>query len=121
MTKKMAKASRSAVKTLTLVKSRDIVVDKLLKPCEEGNHSKCTGWAVLRREVSPIDANYFLKCTCACHHQKKKERKKVVRKQQHQQIRKKLLKKKIKKKAKKKQQKAVVARKSKRSKKARRR
>lgn len=118
----MAKASRSAVKTLTLVKSRDIVVDKLLKPCEEGNHSKCTGWAVLRREVSPIDANYFLKCTCACHHQKKKERKKI-KKQQHQQIRKKLLKKKVKKKAKKKQQKTVVrkSKKGKRSKKARRR
>jgi len=62
------KASRrSAVKTLTLVKSRDIVVDKLLAPCEEDNHSKCTGWAVLKRELSPIDANYFLRCSCACH------------------------------------------------------
>ncbi len=119
----MAKASsRPAVKTLTLVKSRDIVVDKLLKPCEEGNHSKCTGWAVLKREVSPIDANYFLKCTCACHPQKKERKKIIKRRLQHQQIRKKLLKKKAvaKRKAKKKKQQKQV-RKSKRSKKARRR
>jgi hypothetical protein len=74
----MVKASRPAVKTLTIVKSRDIVVDRLLKPCEEDNHAKCTGWAVLRKEVSPIDANYFLRCTCTCHH--KKEQKRIKRK-----------------------------------------
>jgi hypothetical protein len=91
----MAKASRPAVKTLTLVKSRDIVVDRLLKPCEEDNHSRCTGWAVLRKEISPIDVNYFLRCTCACHH--KKEHPQIKKKQ----IRKKQLKKKVKKKAKK--------------------
>ncbi|HEU4606155.1 MAG TPA: hypothetical protein VFS46_07955 [Nitrososphaera sp.] len=66
----MAKPSRPAVKTLTLNKNRDIIVDRLLKQCEEGAHSKCTGWAVLKKEISPIDANYFLKCTCACHHKK---------------------------------------------------
>lgn len=89
----MAKAS---VKTLTLIKSRDIVADRLLKPCEEDNHSKCTGWAVLRREILPIDANYFLKCTCTCHH--KKEHPQIKKRQ----IGKKQLKKRIKKKAKKK-------------------
>jgi hypothetical protein len=108
----MVKASRPAVKTLNLIKSRDIVVDRLLKPCEEDNHSKCTGWAVLRREVSPIDVNYFLKCTCTCHHHKKEQqiKKKMIRKKQ--------LKKKIKKKAKKKHR---LAKKSKRGKKTRRR
>jgi hypothetical protein len=112
----MAKAS---VKTLTLVKSRDIVVDKLLKPCEDENHSKCTGWAVLKKEISPIDANYFLKCTCACHHHKKGlqlTRKKLVKKKQ--------IRKKQQKKVKKKQKARKVrkaGRKSKRSKKARRR
>ncbi|HEX7032120.1 MAG TPA: hypothetical protein VF172_03885 [Nitrososphaera sp.] len=65
----MAKASRR-VKTLTINKSRDIVVDKLLKYCQDGTHQKCTGWAVLKKEISPIDANYFLKCTCACHRKK---------------------------------------------------
>jgi hypothetical protein len=105
----MVKASRPAVKTLSLVKSRDIVVDRLLKPCEEGNHSKCTGWAVLRKEVSPIDVNYFLRCTCAHHH--KKEHKKI------KQIRKRLLKKSIKKKAKK----ARPVRKSSKSKRSRHR
>jgi hypothetical protein len=110
----MAKAS---VKTLTLVKSRDIVVDKLLKPCEDENHSKCTGWAVLKKEISPIDANYFLKCTCACHHHKKGlqlTRKKLVKKKQ--------IRKKQQKKVKKKQKARKVrkaGRKSKRSKKAR--
>jgi hypothetical protein len=73
----MVKSSRSAVKTLTINRSRDIVVDKLTKQCEEGNHSKCTGWAVLKKEHSPINANYFLKCTCSCHkkglHIKKKK------------------------------------------------
>jgi len=68
--REMAKTSRPAVKTLTLNKNRDIIVDRLLKQCEEGAHSKCTGWAVLKKEISPIDANYFLKCTCACHHKK---------------------------------------------------
>jgi hypothetical protein len=89
----MAKASRQAVKTLTIVKSKDIVVDRLLKPCQEGNHAKCTGWAVLRKEVSPIDVNYFLRCTCTHHH--KKEHKKTKK------IRKMLMKKGIKRKAKK--------------------
>jgi hypothetical protein len=65
----MAKGSRS-VKTLTINKSRDIIVDKLLRRCEEGAHGKCTGWAVLKKEISPIDANYFLKCTCSCHRKK---------------------------------------------------
>jgi hypothetical protein len=114
----MVKASRPAVKTLAIVKSRDIVVDRLIKQCEEGNHTKCTGWAVLRKEVSPIDANYFLKCTCACHHHKK-EQKKIKR--QHQQIRKKRLKKKIKKKAKKRAKPVRKSKKSKRSKRSRRR
>lgn len=103
----MVKASRPAFKTLTLIKSRDIVVDRMLKPCEEDDHSKCTGWAVLRREVSPIDANYFLRCTCTCHHKK-----------EPQQIRKKQLKKRIKKKANKKHK---PSKRSKRSRKARRR
>jgi hypothetical protein len=109
----MVKASRPAVKTLTLVKSRDIVVDRLLKTCEEGNHSKCTGWAVLRKEVSPIDVNYFLRCTCTCHH--KKEPQQIKKKR----IRKKQLKK-IKKKAKK-QKPHKRSKKSKRGRKARRR
>ena len=65
----MAKGSRS-VKTLTINKSRDIIVDKLLRRCEEGTHGNCTGWAVLKKEISPIDANYFLKCTCSCHRKK---------------------------------------------------
>lgn len=63
----MVKPSRPTVKTLTINRSRDIVVDKLLRQCEQGNHSKCTGWAVLKKENSPINANYFIKCTCACH------------------------------------------------------
>jgi hypothetical protein len=71
ITKDLARASRPAVKTLNINKSRDIIVDRLLKQCEEGIHSKCTGWAVLKKEISPIDANYFLKCTCTCHHNKK--------------------------------------------------
>jgi hypothetical protein len=109
----MVKASRPAVKTLTLVKSRDIVVDRLLKTCEEGNHSKCTGWAVLRKEVSPIDVNYFLRCTCTCHHKKEPQQiKKRIRKKQL---------KKIKKKAKKKQKPHKRSKKSKRGRKARRR
>lgn len=111
----MVKISRPTIKTLTLVKNRDIVVDRLLKLCEEGNHSKCTGWAVLRKEISPIDVNYFLKCTCACHHHKK-ELQQIKKKQ----IRKKQLKR-IKKKAKKKQKPRKISKKSKRSKKTRRR
>jgi hypothetical protein len=119
----MVKASRPAVKTLTLIKSRDIVVDKMLKTCKEGNHSKCTGWAVLKKEISPIDGNYFLKCTCTCHHHKKESqliRKKLIKKKL---VRKKLSKKRVKKKAKKKQKlrkKSKASRKSK-SRKARRR
>ena len=114
--------AKTSVKTLTLVKSRDIVVDKLLKPCEEDNHSKCTGWAVLKKEISPIDVNYFLKCTCACHHKKASPqiKKKLVRKKL---VRKKKPSKKTKKKAKKQKARKVrkTGRKSKRSKKARRR
>ncbi|HXV46331.1 MAG TPA: hypothetical protein VD736_06630 [Nitrososphaera sp.] len=119
----MAKAS---VKTLTLVKSRDIVVEKLLKPCEEDNHSKCTGWAVLKKEISPIDVNYFLKCTCACHHKKASQqlKKKLVSKKKRL-VKKKQPKKKITKKKTKRKQKArkvrKVSRKSKRGKKTRRR
>jgi mannitol-specific phosphotransferase system IIBC component len=105
----MPKRSRQSVKTLTLVKSRDIVVDRLIKPCEEGDHSKCTGWAVLRKEISPIDVNYFLKCTCACH---KKEQK---------QIRMKQLKKRVKKRTKKKQKGRKTSKSSKRSKRTKRR
>jgi hypothetical protein len=86
----MVKASRTRVKTLTIVKSRDIVVDRLLRPCEDGNHAKCTGWAVLRKEVSPIDVNSFFRCTCAHHH--KREHKKI------KEISKKLSKKSLKKK-----------------------
>jgi len=105
----MPKGSRQTVKTLTLVKNRDIVVDRLIKPCEEGDHSKCTGWAVLRKEVSPIDANYFLKCTCHCH---KKEQKQIKMKQ---------LRKRIKKRTKKKQKRHKRSKRSKRSKSAKRR
>lgn len=115
--RQMAKTSRSAVKTLTLVKSRDIVVDKLLKSCEDGNHSRCTGWAVLKKEISPIDVNYFLKCTCVCHRKKEPQIKsKPIRKRQ--------LKKKVKKNAKKKQKPRKIrkaSKKSKRDKKVRRR
>jgi hypothetical protein len=74
----MVKSSRSAVKTLTINKSRDIVVDRLVKQCEQGNHAKCTGWAVLKKEHSPINANYFLRCTCACHKKGSKLKKKPV-------------------------------------------
>jgi hypothetical protein len=118
--------AKTSVRTLTLVKSRDIVVDKLLKPCEEDNHSKCTGWAVLKKEISPIDVNYFLKCTCACHHKKASQqlKKKLARKKK-QLVKKKQPKKKITKKKAKKKQKAhkvrKTGRKSKRGKKARRR
>lgn len=101
----MPKRSRQTVKTLTLVKSRDIVVDRLIKPCKEGDHSKCTGWAVLRKEVSPIDVNYFLKCTCACH---KKEQKQIRMKQLKKQIKKK--------RSKKKQKRRKTSKKSKRTK-----
>jgi hypothetical protein len=69
----MAKALRPAVKTFTINKSRDIIVDRLLKQCEESIHSKCTGWAVLKKEFSPIDASYFLRCTCTCHHKEKRQ------------------------------------------------
>jgi len=68
----MAKTSREAIKTLTIIKDRDIVVDRLIRQCKEGDHPKCTGWAVLKKELSPIDANYFLRCTCACHKKKMK-------------------------------------------------
>lgn len=100
----MAKASRPAVKTLTINKSRDIIVDRILKQCEEGAHSKCTGWAVLKKEISPIDANYFLRCTCACHHKKEahikkhKPKKSVSKKKKAKQRRKQRTSKKSKKK-----------------------
>src|SRR5881296_913095 len=100
----MPKGSRQTVKTLTLVKNRDIVVDRLIKPCEEGDHSKCTGWSVLRKKVSTINANYFLKCTCHCNKKKLK------------QIRMKQLKKRIKKRTKKKQKRHKRSKKSKRAK-----
>ena len=108
----MTKASRPAVKTITINKSRDIIVDRLLKQCEEGAHSKCTGWAVLKKEISPIDANYFLKCTCACHHRKEQPHAK-------KQKPKKSIAKKIKKKAKRKQK--LVKKNKKKSRKARKR
>jgi hypothetical protein len=72
---------RPAIKTLSIIKSRDIIVDKLLKPCEDGAHSKCTGWAVLKKELSPINANYFLRCACTCHHKRKQ---KLIKKKQLQ-------------------------------------
>ncbi len=84
----MVKASRSRVKTLTINRSRDIVADKLFKLCEEGKHAKCTGWAVLKKELSPINANYFLKCICTCHKKgmhvsKMKAGNKKVKKRRH--------------------------------------
>lgn len=110
ITKELARASRPAVKTLTINKSRDIIVDKLLNQCEAGGHSKCTGWAVLKKEISPIDANYFLRCTCTCHHNKKL-----------QQTKKHKPKKSIKKKMRTKKKSAKKSKKNKSSKKARRR
>jgi hypothetical protein len=108
--------AKTSVKTLTLVKSRDIVVDKLLKPCEEDKHAKCTGWAVLKKEISPIDVNYFLKCTCVCHHKKEKQiKKKVIRRKQLKKIKKNA------KKGQKARKSRKTSRKSKRGKKARRR
>jgi len=58
---------RPATKTLIINKGRDFVVDRLIEPCEENNHSKCTGWAVIKKERSLVNANYFLRCTCKCH------------------------------------------------------
>ena len=83
MANKMVKKAtrRPAIKTLSIIKSRDIIVDKLLKPCEDGAHSKCTGWAVLKKELSPINANYFLRCACTCHHKRKQ---KLIKKKQIQ-------------------------------------
>ena len=75
----MVKSSRSAIKTITINRSRDIVVDKLTGQCEAGDHSRCTGWAVLKKEHSPINANYFLRCTCACHKKGSHVKKKTVR------------------------------------------
>lgn len=75
--RQMAKSSRRSVKSLTINRSRDFVVDKLLKPCEEGNHSRCTGWAMLKKELSEVNANYFLKCTCGCHRKKQSPAKQV--------------------------------------------
>lgn len=106
----MAGASRQ-VRTITINKSRDIIVDRLLKQCEEGAHSKCTGWAVLKKEISPIDANYFLRCTCACHHKlqtkKPKPKRSITRK----------IKRKVKKKAKGKQKPAKRSKKKSRTRK----
>src|SRR5919202_4131568 len=75
---------RPAIKTLSIIKSRDIVVDKLLKPCEDGTHTKCTGWAVLKEELSPINANYFLKCTCICHRKRAQHKGVKMLRQQRQ-------------------------------------
>ncbi len=58
---------RPATKTLIINKGRDFVVDRLIEPCKEDNHSKCTGWAVIKKEQSLVNANYFLRCTCKCH------------------------------------------------------
>lgn len=82
---------RQTVKTLNIIKSSDIIVDKLLKPCQDGIHAKCTGWAVLKKELSPINANYFRRCTCKCHHHKRKEKEqqKVVSKEAQQKTKKK--------------------------------
>ncbi|HEY7734066.1 MAG TPA: hypothetical protein VIB07_04680 [Nitrososphaera sp.] len=79
---------RTATKTLIINKGRDFVVDRLIEPCEENNHSKCTGWAVIKKEQSLVNANYFLRCTCKCH-------KKVaqIRKKKHQPKRRKTVKK----------------------------
>jgi hypothetical protein len=122
-TKEMAKASR-AVKTLTINKSRDIIVDKLLKQCEDGAHPKCTGWAVLKKEISPIDANYFLKCTCACHHKKEqplaKKKKQKAKKSVAKRVAKKVVKRKAKK-AKAKRKQRLVKRSKKKSRKTRKR
>src|SRR5688572_18746279 len=116
ITREMAKASRPAVKTLTINKSRDIIVDRLLKRCEEGVHTKCTGWAVLKKEISPIDANYFLKCTCACHHKKEQPH---AKKQRPKKSMMKKIKRIAKKKAKRKQK--LVKRNKKKSRKTRKR
>ena len=81
----MVKASRRpAVRTVTVSKNRDFVVDRLIKPCQEGEHSKCTGWAVLKKDTSLVNANYFLKCTCACHHKKKEQPQMKQRRIKHQ-------------------------------------
>lgn len=118
----MAKASRR-VKTLTINKSRDIVVDRLLKQCQDDAHQKCTGWAVLKKDISPIEANYFLKCTCACHRKKVKSQvMKVKPKKTVVAKKKKKVKKQAKVKAKaKRKQKQVKRSKKKKSRKTRRR
>ncbi len=88
---------RPATKTLIINKGRDFVVDRLIEACEENNHSKCTGWAVIKKEQSLVNANYFLRCTCKCH-------KKVaqIRRKKHQSRRTKTVKKhKLKRKSKK--------------------
>ena len=78
---------RQTIRTLNLIKSSDIIVNKLLKPCEDGAHAKCTGWAVLKKELSPINANYFRRCTCKCHHhhQRKEQQQKLVSNEEQQQ------------------------------------
>src|SRR5689334_11731624 len=86
------KDSRShTVKTLNIIKNTDIIVDKLLKPCQDGVHAKCTGWAVLKKELSPINANYFRRCICKCHHyqRKEKEQQGIVSKETEQKTKKK--------------------------------
>ncbi len=60
-------ARKPTPRTVTIVKSRDFVVNRLLNPCQEGNHTICTGWAVLKEDTFRVNANYFLRCTCACH------------------------------------------------------
>ncbi|HKX82325.1 MAG TPA: hypothetical protein VJL54_08725 [Nitrososphaera sp.] len=85
----MARTSRPAVKTLTINRSRDIVVERLVEKCADGNHGRCTGWAVLRKEHSPINANYFIKCTCQCHRKGHRVAKKKVFKVRRKVIRRK--------------------------------
>lgn len=88
---------RPATKTLIINKGRDFVVDKLIEPCEENNHSKCTGWAVIKKEQSLVNANYFLRCTCKCH-----KKAAQIRRKKHQPKRRKTVNKhKVKKKSKK--------------------
>lgn len=117
----MAKASRR-VKTLTINKSRDIVVDRLLKHCQDGAHQKCTGWAVLKKDISPIEANYFLKCTCACHRKKTKSQVMKVKPKKTVVAKKKVKKQaKVKVKAKAKRKQKQVKRSKKKSRKTRRR
>ena len=88
---------RPAAKTLTINKGRDFVVDRLIEPCQENNHSKCTGWAVIKKERSLVNANYFLRCTCKCHKKVAKIRRKKHQLRKRKAVKKQKLKKKSKK------------------------